>query len=123
MRAPWQQAKGSERDELDQDPRTVHLMGVSNQGEICAVGRIHPEPDYAQIRYMAVNDTQQRQGMGSALLHALEQQAPAMGHQRIFLNARENYLPFYIKNGYQDIGASYTLFDAIPHRKMQKQLG
>ena len=39
LRAPWQQPKGSEKDEWEQNG--YHVMAKSDDGEIVGVGRIH----------------------------------------------------------------------------------
>ena len=72
VRAPWQQAPGSERDELEAE--AFHLMLFSPHGELAAVGRLHRLADNnAQVRYMAVAEACRGQGAGAKVLAALEQ--------------------------------------------------
>lgn len=120
LRAPWQQPLGSEQDDLE--AQSVHLMLVSDQGEIAAVGRLHSvDSDIAQVRYMAVADAWQGKGAGAKILEGLEQHAVELGVKVVILNARETAIPFYHKLGYTDVAAAPTQF-GIRHLKMQKVL-
>ena len=121
LRAPWKQPRGSERDELESSGN--HLMIVDEHQAVIAVGRLHfNNIGEAQIRYMAVALAQQRKGLGTLLLNALEQRAVALGAVRIVLDARENALRFYRKQGYAVQGPGHTLFNSIAHVKMRKDL-
>ncbi len=52
LRKPWNQPKGSEKDEYEND--AIHIAAFVN-GKIIGVGRIHfNSKEEAQIRYMAV---------------------------------------------------------------------
>ena len=119
LRAPWKQPRGSEQDELEQSSH--HLMAVDSRRVVIGVGRLHfNNIREAQIRYMAVAITQQRKGIGTLLLNTLEQRAIELGAARIVLDARENALRFYRKQGYEVQGPAHTLFNSIAHVKMIK---
>ncbi|MGB5179407.1 MAG: GNAT family N-acetyltransferase [Gammaproteobacteria bacterium] len=121
LRAPWKQPRGSEQDELEQSSH--HLMVVDSQQAVIGVGRLHfNNIREAQIRYMAVAIKQQRKGIGTLLLNALELRAIELGAARIVLDARENALRFYRKQGYEIQGPGHTLFNSIAHIKMKKDL-
>lgn len=121
LRAPWQQPRGSERDEYENI--AIHAMAIDSQGNVIGVARLHQtEKNIAQIRYMAVEDSLQKRGVGKALLHYLEEQAVALGVRLIKLNARENCIGFYIKQSYHITGPGHVLYGEINHQKMQKQL-
>ncbi len=121
LRAPWQQPRGSERDELEGD--AVHRMIVNQNRHVVAVGRLHQtEPGVGQIRYMAVEPEYQGQGLGKMLLITLESAAPQQEMHTLFLHAREPVVGFYQQQGYRLIEASYILFGTVPHYYMQKQL-
>ena len=120
LRAPWQQAPGSERDELEAE--AFHLMLFSPQGQLAAVGRLHRLPDNkAQVRYMAVAEVCRGQGAGAKVLAALEQQAVAWGCDQVLLNARDTAKGFYLRAGYQVQAEAAALF-GIPHWQMHKML-
>lgn len=122
LRAPWDQPRGSERDAQDRD--AIHLMLVDAGRQPLAVGRLQFNSiREAQIRYMAVEVAQQRHGLGSRLLAALEDRARAHGASRIVLDARETALGFYRRHGYAVEGSGHMLFNCIAHVKMSKTLG
>ena len=119
LRAPWNQPRGSEQDELESS--SSHFMAIDNRQIITGVGRLQFNTiSEAQIRYMAVAIEQQRQGTGTLLLKALEDKAVELGAARIVLDAREQALGFYRKQGYKLEGPEHMLFNTIPHVKMRK---
>lgn len=121
LRAPWQQPRGSERDDFEVD--ACHLQALDPSGEVIGIGRVHRIDDNrGQIRYMAVIEAWQGRGVGAALLQALEQQARDWGLAEIRLHAREGALGFYAQHGYETIAPSHTLYGSIPHTLMRKPL-
>ena len=121
LREPWQQPRGSERDDLD--PLSIHLMLKSPAGDVVAIGRIHlNSPDQAQVRYMAVNPPWRSRGAGSRVLTALEDRARVLGADEIVLNARSGALNFYLRHGYSVEGDAMTLFGTVKHARMRKRL-
>lgn len=120
LRQPWHQAKGSEKDELEE--KSIHRLALL-ENQIIAVGRLYfSNPNEAQIRYMAVIPEYQHKGIGLQILQALESEAVANNITTITLNARESAIPFYQKNKYKTIGSAHTLYDVIKHKKMVKKL-
>lgn len=121
LRAPWRQARGSERDEREDE--SIHLMACDNANQVIAVGRLHlNSPQQAQIRFMAVETEHQREGIGSKLLFALEEKAKALGAEEIIFEARANIAGFYKRYGYKTIAPGNTLFGSIYHYKMSKNI-
>jgi ribosomal protein S18 acetylase RimI-like enzyme len=121
LRAPWKQPQGSEIDELEDG--CFHLMAVDDKKEIIGVARLQFNgSDEAQIRYMAVSRTHERQGIGRSLICAMEDKAIQSGIKTIVLDAREPAVGFYKKLGYQVIEKSYLLFNEIQHFRMLKML-
>ncbi len=122
LRAPWNQPRGSEKDDLEGD--AVHLMIGDADGRVLAVGRLHRlDDDSGQIRYMAVEPDCRGQGLGTRLLRELERAAADSGMLRTELHAREGCVPFYEKAGYRVIESSHLLFGKIQHFRMEKVLG
>lgn len=121
LRAPWNQVRGSERD--DDDGTSTHLMVMGDNNKLIGVGRLHFNSiREAQIRFMAIDVPEQRKGAGTYLLQALEARAEKHGASNITLDARETALGFYRKQGYSPQGPSHTLFNSIAHVKMTKAL-
>ena len=122
LRKPWGQPLGSERDEREET--SIHRMMIDKKtGKALAVGRLQfNSTDEAQIRYMAVADEFQGQGLGSRIISVLEEVAQRNGNKWMILSARENALQFYNNNGYEIVKKTHLLFDEIQHWLMQKEL-
>jgi predicted GNAT family N-acyltransferase len=121
LRQPWQQPRGSERD--DSDASGYHLMIKDSQGKPAAVGRLHfNSPEEAQVRYMAVDEAWRGRGVGGRILLGLEAFARKQGAQRVVLNAREDAIEFYQRHGYGVSGPADTLFGQVRHVRMGKEL-
>lgn len=121
LRAPWQQAPGSERDE--HEDAAWHVMAMNEQNDIIGVGRIHQlDEQRAQIRYMAIAEGCRGQGIGKAVLAALESKAHEWAIHTIMLNARSVVKDFYRAHGYAEVAQGETLFGSIPHTVMCKYL-
>ncbi len=121
LRKPWGQAKGTEKDELDES--TYHVMICEHDRQPIGVGRIQCNNEHeTQIRYMAVDEAHQRKGVGTLLMNALEEYAIKKKAKYIILNAREPAVPFYTKHGYHIEKKAYLLFGSIQHFLMKKVL-
>ena len=119
LRAPWDQPRGSERD--DREDESIHLMVRDSNGEALAVGRLHlNSPTEAQVRFMAVDPRAQGRGLGSLILRTLEERAQEAGARTIVLNARESAQRFYDQHGYRVEGPAPRLFGGVNHLRMRK---
>lgn len=121
LRAPWQQPRGSERDNLED--RSWHFMACADDGTPIGVARLHlNSAEQAQIRYMAVEPSRRNNGVGSALMAAMEIRARQLEVQEVMLHARKDSVPFYARLGYEVVGRGPVLFDSIDHSIMRKHL-
>ena len=121
LRAPWNQTKGSEVDDIED--QCFHVMAVDKSNNIIGVARLQfNSPSEAQIRYMAVSKEHERKGIGRDLIDAMEEHAKTSSCYQIVLDAREPAVDFYKKLGYKIIEKSYLLFDEIQHFYMSKNL-
>lgn len=121
LREPWQQPRGSEKDELEHGSH--HVMVCDENNQVIGVGRLHAATDtQGQIRYMAVDTARQGKGIGGLLLKELERIAKEKKFSSILLHARENAVPFYLQRGYTQLEKSHLLFNSIQHFKMIKYL-
>ncbi len=121
LRAPWNQPRGSERDEFD--AAADHVTARDPAGRLVGIGRLHMgDGGEARIRYMATEADCRGRGVGRAVLKRLEQRAAAHGASRIVLNAREPAAGFYARAGYRVAGPGPTLFGEIRHLRMEKRL-
>lgn len=120
LRKPLGMSKETLKDELEDE--SYHLIAVDKQKEIIGSGRLHFNNNKeGQIRYMAVSNTIQRKGLGSAIVSELETIAREKGIQEMVLNARENAISFYLSMGYKETGP-YESDTSIPHITMRKKL-
>jgi len=120
LREPWDQARGSEKDDLEDE--SIHVM-VKESGEVLGVGRAHfNSPQEAQIRFMAVDEKFRGNGIGSMVLKELEKKSKERGATYMVANARKQATEFYQNHGYQIEGDSHTLFGSVPHFKIKKEL-
>jgi predicted GNAT family N-acyltransferase len=120
LRKPLGISKETLKDELEDESH--HLIAVDEQKEVIGGGRLHFNNNReGQIRYMAVSNTIQRKGLGSAIVSELEAIAREKGIQEMVLNARENAISFYLSMGYKETGL-YKSDTGIPHITMCKKL-
>jgi GNAT superfamily N-acetyltransferase len=118
LRKPWNQPKGSQRDE--HEGRAIHIMACVGEKTV-GVGRVHfNSPEEAQLRYMAVETSYQGKGIGSLVLRELEKRARKQGAKYMLVNGRENAVRFYKKNGYTLVGDAPTLFGRIKQSRLRK---
>ena len=121
LRKPLNKIQGSEKDGLEE--QSVHRAIFDVKGDVVAVARLHFSGMFsAQIRYMAVADNFQGQGLGQQLVIALEEFAISLGINQISLKAREQAVNFYQKLSYTNICFSHLLFGKIKHFNMEKKL-
>ena len=118
LRKPWNQPKGSEQDETDDD--SIHIMAVIGDKVIgCGRGHFNSTIE-AQIRYMTVDESFKGKGIGLRILKALEEELTDNGAEDIILKAREEAVSFYKKQGYEIYKEGEMLFGEIRHYWMRK---
>jgi len=121
LRAPHNQPKITEKD--DAGTKDFPIMVCEVDGIPIGVGRAHFVSEHlAQIRSISVEPEWEGKGIGSIVLSALEKIVTEKGARRIIIHARNNAIEFYIKNGYQTVKPSYTLFGEIEHTLMEKKI-
>ena len=100
---PWTWREGRVRNAIA-DPDTNFIVAGA-PGEVRAFGLMYHADDDAHLLLFAVRRSQQRQGVGSALLQWLEAAAQAAGAARIRVEARmdnEAARSFYNERGYHE---------------------
>ena len=100
---PWTWREPRVRDAIA-DPDT-NVIVVGPPGAVVAFGVMYHADDDAHLLLFAVHRSQQRRGVGSALLQWLEDAARAAGAQRIRVEARmdnEAARSFYSERAYHE---------------------
>lgn len=118
MRKPQGEPRGSEVDDLENI--SLHAM-IKEKEDVIAVARLTYFPSgEGQVRFMGVKEAYRGQKMGSKLLTYLEGEAVKIGINKVFLNARENAIPFYESRGYKEEGEHFRGVAGIMHVRMVK---
>lgn len=121
LRAPWNQPRGTEQDDLESAAYHAAVFDRSNQ--VLAAGRLQlNNPSEAQVRFMAVDPEYQGKGLGKAVLEMLEAEARRQGASHVILQARKNALEFYKACGYHIVEKTFLLYDSIQHYLMKKDI-
>ena len=119
LRKPLNLPIGSEQDEFED--QAFHMAAYEDE-TIIGVGRLHLEENKtARIRYMAVHDQYQNQGIGGQILKKLEEIAKNKQLKACWLYAREGAIKFYLKNGYKIDGEANSGL-SIKHERMEKKV-
>ncbi|MBK7854585.1 MAG: GNAT family N-acetyltransferase [Bacteroidetes bacterium] len=121
LRQPWNQPRGTERD-VNENERH-HFILVNHKDEIAGVCCLQKNSETEmQLRYMAIDNAYSGKQLGNYLMMAAEEKAIALSMKTVFLQARENAVNFYKRNGYHIIEKTFLLFDSIQHFSMVKKL-
>ena len=119
LRKPMGMPKDTLKDALEKEGH--HLIALTEQNKIIGSGRLHFNNEKeGQIRYMAVDNSIQRKGLGSAIVLELESIAKKRGALEMVLNARENAINFYLSLGYKKT-KPYQSDTGIPNTSMSKK--
>lgn len=103
-----------EWDEYD-DSSTHFLATLDNK--VVATARLKPD---GQIGRMAVLSEYRNQGVGSALLQLVLENAGSQNLKQVYLHAQVDAIAFYEKHGFTTQGGIFYEAD-IPHRAMLKK--
>jgi predicted GNAT family N-acyltransferase len=111
----------SEALEIDgEDGSCAHFLALDGERPV-GTARLHPLEGAVKVERVAVLEPWRGQGVGRALMAALEAAAAARGFAEIVLHAQQAVVPFYEKLGYLCEGEPFVEA-AIPHRRMRRRL-
>ena len=118
LRKPLGKSIDSLKDSFEDNG--FHLIAIKD-GKIIACGRLHFNSELeAQIRYMAVEEHLQGQGIGKKILEILENKAKENNVTCVVLNARDHVIKFYENSGYRILKKYHESDTGIPHTTMKK---
>ncbi|MBL7921074.1 MAG: GNAT family N-acetyltransferase [Bacteroidia bacterium] len=121
LRQPWDQPRDTGTDNLED--RSINAFIADESGLVLACGRLQENDNkIGQIRFMAVDASQQGKGLGKKIVEFLEVKGKEIGLKKIELQARENAVEFYKSNGYSIKEKSFLLWGIIQHYLMEKEL-
>ncbi len=109
-------------EDLEKEKADI-LVGVFDEQELigCCV-LTKKDTATLQLRQMAVANSRQQHGIGTAILNAAELIAKEKGYKTLMMHARDVAVGFYKKCSYITVGDVFTEV-GIPHYKMTKDLG
>lgn len=120
LRKPWNQPRGSEKDELE---KNSYPFIVILNNKIVATARFHKNSEKeGQIRYIAVEKEYRKKRIATKLIRYIEGFAISLGVSSIILNARKTAKEFFEKLDYDIIADGPLLFNEIEHFVMYKKL-
>ncbi|MEM1058123.1 MAG: GNAT family N-acetyltransferase [Verrucomicrobiota bacterium] len=110
--------------DLEQERQCRHF-GFFTDGELVACLLVHPReevgPGTVQIRQLAVEPALQGRGLGRRLMRETEEALAKDGVRRVYLNAREPVIHFYVRLGYVAVGPPHVEI-GLAHQRMEKAL-
>ena len=111
-------------EQLASESNDLHLAAYAANLDGALVGCLVLSPvdeSVIKMRQVAVQETLQGRGIGTALVEQAEEEARNRGFARMVLSARDTAVLFYVRHGYEIIGEPYEEV-SIPHRRMMKRL-
>jgi predicted GNAT family N-acyltransferase len=104
------------------DRQCAHFIALE-RGQAIGTARLRvTDNGAAKVERVAVRPGHQGRGVGTAIMHAVEEEAAARGFREVVLTAQVAVLPFYETLGYVAEGKVF-IEAAIKHRWMKKRLG
>jgi len=93
--------------EMEEDNDGIHF-GAFTDTELVAVVSLFPKGTDFQFRKFAVKPTMQGKGIGKMLLNYIIDFTKNEGGKRIWCNARDSAVGFYLKDGFTLTGEKFT---------------
>jgi putative N-acetyltransferase (TIGR04045 family) len=111
--------EGSDRDVHDDDPATVHVVGLWD-GVVCGTVRlypVHPVPGRWKGDRLAVLDGHRHHGLGAPLVRFAVATAAARGGREMEAYVQPANVTFFEWLGWRRVGGLVT-YAGIPHQRM-----
>ena len=103
------------------DSECVHFLALTGEDAVgTARLRFTPEGG-AKAERVAVRGSWRKQGVGRALMDAIEAEVRRSARPEVLLSAQVRVIPFYERLGYRAEGPEF-LDARIPHRMMRKRM-
>jgi len=102
----------------DDDPETVHLAAVDDDGTVLGVGSFYRDDGCWKLRGMAVEPDRQGSGAGRAVLEAAHERFRG---ELLWANVRDSAIGFYERMGWTIVGEGFDT-DWGPHHRGEIRL-
>ncbi len=120
LREPWNQPKGSEKDNMEDI--SIHFFALQDEIPMGVCRLQYNDENIAQVRFMGVSEKSRGKGVGSLLLKHAETRAKKDNRKVMILQARDYAVPFYEANGYTITEKTFLLWEKIQHYLMEKNI-
>lgn len=112
----------SEDEELDgNDSDAVQFLARDDEYPVGTARLRFPEPTVGKVERVAVREPYRGDGVGAALMRAVEDAARDDGVTELKLHAQTHVEPFYQQLSYETVSDEFEEA-GIPHVKMRKRL-
>ncbi len=106
----------------EHDETAVHFVAYDGGGEPIGAARLREYGDgVGKVERVAVLESRRRDGVGRALMAALEERAAAIGFETLKLHSQTRAAEFYRDLDYEQRGEEFEEA-GIPHVEMRKSL-
>ncbi|MFV0538904.1 MAG: GNAT family N-acetyltransferase [Dysgonomonas sp.] len=119
LREPLGLTFSQEDLEKDKDDFLLVIRSFDNQSVVACCILSLVDDKIGKLRQMAVDNTVQKSGLGTAMLAFAEYVATKERVEKITLHARKVAIGFYEKYDYKTVGDEFTEV-GIPHYEMEK---
>ncbi|HEY6312974.1 MAG TPA: MSMEG_0567/Sll0786 family nitrogen starvation N-acetyltransferase [Streptosporangiaceae bacterium] len=112
-------AGGRDRDDHDEDPATVHVVGFAD-GILCGTVRLYPlpgRPGRWKGDRLAVLDGHRHQGLGAPLVRFAVATSGARGGREMEAYIQPANVTFFERLGWRRVGGLVS-YAGIPHQRM-----
>lgn len=117
MRKPKGMPPGSEVD--DEENSFYHLVALDKNKIVGGATIREVEPKIARIRYMGVENSYRKQGIGKQLCKICVDIARSLNLDKIYILARVEALDFWKKSGFLIVGDEFIIEGIGPHYRME----
>jgi len=105
----------------DKDDECDHVVMFEEDRPVATARLRRPEPEVAKMERVAVLEAYRGEGLGRAVMEAIERKARESGCTVAKLHGQTTVEEFYQSLGYETVSDEFLEAD-IPHVKMEKQL-
>lgn len=111
----------SPEDEIAGEQGPVYFVGYLNETPVCTARAFEEKGGVWHIQRVAVKKDQRQQKLGAKLMLFVEESARKKQVKKLVLGAQDQAQNFYLKQGFQIVGAGF-LEAGIEHHQMEKHL-